>query len=113
MNRGARSSVSAPSTIRLQSSAATLAERTFSHGTRASAHRRRIPISTRDISRLNMATGTPDSTATLRATLVTNEDLPIPGRAATTIRFPGWSPWRRPSRSEKPVGSPTNGVSRW
>jgi hypothetical protein len=92
--------------------AATLADRTFSHGTRASAHNRRIPISMRDISSENMATARSASTATLRAMLVTKDDFPSPGRAAMTTRFPGWSPWRRLSTSENPVGMPENACSR-
>ncbi len=59
-----------------------------------------------------MATGVFASTATFLATLVTKEDFPTPGRAATTMRFPGWRPWSRPSRSVKPVGRPAKGASR-
>ena len=55
----------------------------------------------------------PSPTPTLRARFVTNDDLPTPGRAATTIRLPGWSPDRRLSRSMNPVGTPANADSRW
>ena len=34
-------------------------------------------------------------------------DFPNPGRAATTIIWPGWSPLVTASRSAKPVGTPS------
>src|SRR3954464_2736892 len=38
--------------------------------------------------------------------LITNADFPILGRAAKTIRLPGWKPPVSSSRSLKPVGVP-------
>ena len=112
MNSGASCSPSAASTIRVHSSVWTRPDRTRSHGTLASPHSRRIPISHRLISSENIITGDPASTATLRARFVTSEDLPTPGLAATTIRFPGCNPDSRLSRSTNPVGIPANGESR-
>jgi hypothetical protein len=40
-------------------------------------------------------------------------DLPIAGRAARTIIWPGWRPLVRRSRSEKPVGMPIIPSPRW
>src|SRR5918999_488168 len=113
MNRGASCSVSAACAMRDQSSAPTRLLRMASHGTRASAHRRRIPISHLDISSENMAIGNPASTATLRATFVTNDDLPTPGRAATMIRLPACIPDSNASTSRNPVGTPANADSRF
>ncbi len=42
--------------------------------------------------------------------LVTSADLPIDGRAASTIRLPGWKPPVRSSRSLKPDGVPVSAV---
>ena len=39
---------------------------------------------------------------------VTSADLPIDGRAASTIRLPGWKPPVRSSRSLKPDGVPVS-----
>ena len=113
MNSGASCRLSAAWAIRDQSSAPTRLLRMLSHGTRASPQSSRMPISQRDISRENIATGRPASTATLRATLVTNDDLPTPGRAAITIRFPDCIPDRRVSTSRNPVGTPANADSRF
>ena len=112
MYSGASCRTSAASTIRVHSSVATRPVRTRSHPTLASPQSRRIPISNRDISRENMATGAPTSTATLRAMFVANEDLPTPGRAANTIRLPFCSPESRLSRSTNPLGMPANALSR-
>jgi hypothetical protein len=88
MNSGASCRLSAACAIRDQSSAPTRLLRIESHGTRASEQSRRMPISHLDISSENIATERPASTETLRARLVTNDDFPTPGRAATMIRLP-------------------------
>ena len=56
---GASCRVSAACTTRVQSSGPTRLLRIRSHGTRASAHSRRMPISKRDISSENIATDLP------------------------------------------------------
>ncbi len=71
-----------------------------------------MPISYRDISSENSATGW-RPIATLRAMFVASDDLPTPGRAAITIRLPGCSPDVRSSRSRNPDGSPVYAVSRF
>ncbi len=71
-----------------------------------------MPISMRDISSENMATGSP-CTAMLRAMFMARELLPMPGRAAMTTRLPGCSPDIRLSRSTNPVGRPVNAESRF
>ena len=43
--------------------------------------------------------------------LATSALLPIAGRAASTIRFPGWKPPVMPSRSRKPEGVPVTSAS--
>ncbi len=52
-----------------------------------------------DISSENSATALPWSTAAFSAMQVASVDLPIAGRAASTIRLPGWKPPVMSSRS--------------
>ena len=49
--------------------------------------------------------------AAFSAMLVARVDFPIEGRAASTIRLPGWKPPVRSSRSEKPEGVPVRPTS--
>ena len=44
----------------------------------------------------------------LRAMFIASDDLPMPGRAAMTMRLPGCRPDIRSSRSRNPVGRPVN-----
>ena len=62
------------------------------------------------ISSENSATGLPCSTAAFSAMLHTSALLPIAGRAAMMIRFPGWKPPVISSRSLKPDGVPVSEV---
>ena len=109
MCSGASCNTSPAWTTRVQSSGPTRLLRMRSQGTCASAQSRRMPISVRDISSENTATGSP-ATATLRAMFIASEDFPTPGRAAITTRLPSCSPDVSVSRSVKPVGKP--GVGR-
>src|SRR3954447_20473258 len=69
---------------------------------------KRCASSASDISRLNSATGRGRSllSATFSAMFVTSADLPMDGRAASTMRLPGWKPPVIASRSPKPDGVP-------
>ena len=71
---------------------------------------KRWASSASDISRLNSATGRgwSLSSATFSAMFVTSADLPIDGRAARTMRLPGWKPPVISSRSAKPDGVPVS-----
>ena len=71
---------------------------------------KRWASSVSDISRLNSATGLPWLMAAFSAMLVTRQLLPIDGRAAITIRLPGWRPPVIASRSANPVGVPVSGA---
>ncbi len=105
IDSGASCSTSAACTTACQSLGPTRLLRMRSHGTRASAQSRRMPISQRDISREKIATVLP-ATAMLRAMFTASELLPMPGRAASTIRLPGCRPDVRLSMSMNPVGKP-------
>ena len=59
-----------------------------------------------DISSEKKATGFRCLMATFSAMSQTSVDLPIAGRAAITIRLPGWKPPVLSSRSRKPDGVP-------
>ena len=60
---------------------------------------KRCASSPSDISRLNRATALPWSTEAFSAMFVASADLPMAGRAASTIRLPGWKPPVISSRS--------------
>ena len=72
---------------------------------------KRCASSVSDISSENSATGTPWSIAAFSAMLVASVLFPIAGRAATTIRLPGWKPPVSWSRSLKPDGTPVSPTS--
>ena len=80
-----------PATTRVQSSGPTRLLRIRSHGTRASAHSRRMPISCRDISRENTATDSP-ADRHVAAMFMASDDFPIPGRAAMITGCPAAAP---------------------
>ncbi len=69
---------------------------------------KRCASSVSDISSENSATGRSWSIAAFSAMFVTSADLPIEGRAASTIRLPGWKPPVRSSMSLKPDGVPVS-----
>ena len=64
-----------------------------------------------DDSSENRATGLSCSMAAFSAMLVASVLLPIEGRAASTIRLPGWNPPVRSSMSLKPDGVPVRPMS--
>ena len=72
----------------------------------ASEHMSRCVTSIFDISSVNSATGMFWRTARLAAMQSPNADLPMLGRAATTIRFPGWKPEVSLSSSRYPEAMP-------
>ena len=89
-------------------SARTRPFRRSSLDTRAWEARKRCASSVSDISSENSATGTPASTAAYSAMFVAAALFPIDGRAASTIRLPGWKPPVSASRSVKPEGVPVS-----
>src|SRR5204863_2101164 len=93
-------------TTRGQSRVETLPLRSLSLGIRERQEMKRCASSASDISRLKNATAFPYLEATLSAMLQTSADLPSDGRAAMTIRLPGWKPPNFASRSRKPDGVP-------
>ena len=97
-------------TIFGQRSSLTRPLRSSSPFTPACEAMKRCASSGSDISRLKSATGLPKLIAAFSAMQVTSEDLPIEGRAAMTIRLPGWKPPVIPSRSAKPEGVPVSEV---
>ena len=90
----------------VQSSSDSEPERSTCSGTRASADKIRITISTLLISSENTALVRLCRTAACRTKSSPTVDLPRPGRPATTINCPGCSPLSNWSRSLKPVGTP-------
>src|SRR5215211_8718503 len=105
MKMGAPASFSAPFTT-FGHADLTWPLRRSSLETFACEARKRCASSLSDISSEKSATGTPCSTAAFSAMLVARLDLPIAGRAASTIRLPGWKPPVRPSRWSKPERTP-------
>ena len=103
---GAFSSSLQARTTRGQSRAATLPLRSLSFGIRDRQAMKRWASSASDISSEKKATGFPCLEATFSAMLQTSADLPSEGRAAITIRLPGWKPPSFASRSRKPEGVP-------
>ena len=69
---------------------------------------KRWASSVSDISSEKNATGRFAFQATFSAMLQTRLDLPIAGRAARTIRLPGWKPPVSSSSLRKPEGVPVS-----
>ena len=80
--------------------------------TLASAESRRMAISAPVISSEKIADGTPCLTDAARQKSSPSVDLPTPGRAATTIIWPGRKPVVRRSSSGKPDPRPAISPSR-
>ena len=108
---GARASFSTAWSTFGHFSARTRPLRRSSLDTRACEARKRCASSVSDISSENSATGTPASTAAYSAMFVAAALFPIDGRAASTIRLPGWNPPVSASRSVKPDGVPVSPTS--
>ncbi len=89
-----------------QSSFESLPVRMWCASTFAREHMRRCATSCCDISRLKNAHGLPSSTATWFAISSANALFPIDGRAARMMRFCGWKPAVRLSRSLNPLDRP-------
>ena len=106
MNMGADASFCVALTTFGQRSGLTRPLRRSSPSSLACDAMKRCASSVSDISSENSATGLPWSTAAFSAMFVTNALLPMLGRAAITIRLPGWRPPVSSSMSVKPVGVP-------
>ena len=80
---------------------------------RASEQIRRWISSLFDISSEKNAIGSPASRAAATAMFSANDVLPMPGRAATMMKFPGWNPVVIASMSAKPDVSPVRPPRKW
>ena len=89
-----------------QSAFDSLPTRSRLESTLPSVHMRRVVTSSRDISSEKIATGICSRTARWVAMLSASDVLPMPGRAARTIRFDFWNPAVSSSRARKPDGAP-------
>ena len=92
--------------IVVQSRESSVPLRMFCRGTAPSALIRRIAISLRPISREKSTVGKLCLIAAARAKSSASVDLPIAGRAAMMIIWPGCRPLVSWSRPAKPVGMP-------
>ena len=92
--------------MRLLSAEASVPLRMDCSGTEASADSRRMAISLRPISREKTTTGRSWWIAAARAKSSASVDLPMAGRAARMIIWPGCRPLVRASSWAKPVGTP-------
>ena len=111
MKIGALASFSTAFSTLGQRSPRTFPFRSSSLDTLAWEAMKRWASSVSDISSEKSATGTPWSMAAFSAMFVASVDLPIEGRAASTIRLPGWKPPVSASRSGKPEGVPVSPTS--
>ena len=111
MKIGAAASFSTARSTFGQRSALTRPLRSSSLDTLACEAMKRCASSVSDISSENRATGLPWSIAAFSAMLVASVLLPIEGRAASTIRLPGWKPPVRSSMSANPEGVPVRPMS--
>ena len=109
-NSGAAESRSEASRIFGHCDSATLPRRSASPLILAWEATNRWASSDSDISSENSATPLP-ARAAFSAMLTTSADLPIDGRAASTIRLPGWKPPVLSSMSLKPDGVPVSATS--
>ena len=113
MNSGASEILPMVAAILAQSSSPIWPLRSFCRCTRASADSRRMVISLRLISSEKTTDVMPCLIDADRAMSMPIVDLPMAGRAARTIIWPGCRPLVSRSRSEKPVGTPIMPSPRW